>query len=476
MKNSSKKKVAIIGAGPAGLTAAYELLRRTEQYEITIYEKNQIVGGLSKTCRFGENRADIGGHRLFSKNNRVLSIWNELLPMSDEEMTIRKRKSHIFYQEKMIEYPIQISVKNARLLGIKETLSISKSYLKAMLQKRKGHTLEDFYINRFGEKMYSVFFKEYTEKLWGIPADRLSSDWGEQRVQKLSLGTILKGDEKNNGHRSLTSEFMYPAYGIGQLWEKMADKILYMGGKIQYNSEIQEIRNDSKYILTCENGQLAEADIVISSMPLKQLLVSVGRTDDTMKSIAKRLHYRDMIIVVIEVDAKDVGLYLNAVIHDHWVYIQQKDAIFGRIQLLNNWSNKLINNQNHILIEMECFCDQTNEFWDKEQDSIVEKCVADLISSHLLKENANIYTSFIHKEEMAYPVYTDGYEVLDTARNWLNQWENLYCIGRNGQHHYNNMDHSMETALKTVDVILNKSINKKEIWDVNTNRDYHEKV
>lgn len=247
------KTVVIIGAGPAGLTAGYEILKKTTNYKVIIYEKEIEVGGLSKTYSFDDNKVDVGGHRFFSKNSRINEIWDDVLPVSEKGMLIRNRKSHILYGKKLFEYPVNLNPSTIKELGFREAGKVLCSYIKSLIKKRDEKSLEDFYINHFGEVLYLLFFKKYTEKLWGVPASELSSDWGEQRVQKLSLWRVwlsMFNDRTENckKERTLIKQFKYPAYGAGQLWSQMASQIVQMGGEIKCGSKVLKFENNNSKI------------------------------------------------------------------------------------------------------------------------------------------------------------------------------------------------------------------------------------
>ena len=322
------KKVVIIGAGPAGLTAAYYLLQSDQKFDIKIYEKDKVAGGLSKSIEFNGNKVDIGGHRFFSKSKLVNNIWQQVLPFSKDGFHVRKRLSHIYYNDYLIEYPINISLNTFKCIGWKKSICAVFSYLKATVYKRNIDSLEDFYINQFGRTLYELFFRDYTKKLWGISADSLSADWGRQRVRKISLFLVLKkalgikSDEK-----SFANVFAYPMNGSGQMWDKMAIQVCEMGANIFYSKNITRIEKDldARYMLEINNECMEKADIVISSMPLGDLGRKILEIPKEVQKVTDNLQYRDMIIVAIEFDEKYVGKRWDELRNDTWLYVQQND-------------------------------------------------------------------------------------------------------------------------------------------------------
>ncbi|MGF0019898.1 NAD(P)-binding protein [Sporofaciens sp. SGI.106] len=478
------KTIAIIGAGPAGLTVAYEILTHSSEYEVKVFEKESLVGGLSKTYCFSGNRVDIGGHRFFSKQPYINKIWNEVLPEKEGGMLNRRRVSHVFYEGKMYEYPIQLSMPTIRKLGVFDALFIIASYLKAKMKKRKINSLEDFYINQFGEKLYQMFFKQYTYKLWGIPAKDLSPNWGAQRVQGVSILAMLKNAfpcfKRNNSCRSFSCQFKYPSYGSGQFWDELAKKVLKLGGEILLGAEVTAIYGSESRVerLTYrKNNRICNvnSDIIISSLPLRDLIFMLNNTSSVIRNIAKGLHYRDMIIVALEISKKNLGEALCKYNNDCWVYVQDPDIGFGRIQLLNNWSSKMSGSNENFVLELEYYCFESERLWKMTDEKIIKEAFRDLIEHKFLIGEVKPINYMVKRIPKAYPIYIDQYCELNTVKEWINNLDNLYCIGRNGQHHYNNMDHSMMTGIVTASIILGKKSNKEDIWSVNNDQEYIER-
>ncbi len=478
------KTVAIIGAGPAGLSMAFELLRQSNEYCVTIFEKESEIGGLSKTFEFEGGRVDIGGHRFFTKNESVQELWETVLPIADQGMLVRNRKSHILWKSKLIEYPVQLNLQTIRALGVIKGVKVVTSYLISMHKNNHINTLEDFYVQRFGRELYSTFFENYTYKLWGIPANQLSSDWGEQRVQKVSLAGLVRSmifeqGKRSSEERSLIKEFYYPSFGSGQLWNELWNKILALGGKLETDctvdgfelngtgiSSIEYTRNNVKH----KKG----FDYVISSMPLKDLVSSLDNCPDEIRQIANRLLYRDMIIVAVEIAKSETGFSFQIAEKDCWLYMQDEKMSFGRVQILNNWSPYAAASKDSILLELEFFCDKDDEMWRTDDRELLKKSISELVLCGLCKDSAKAVSYFIKRIEKAYPIYTDGYYQLDIVEEWINRIDNLRCIGRNGQHRYNNMDHSVETGIEAAKSILNENYDRKWLWNVNKKQEYLE--
>ena len=513
-------KVAIIGAGPAGLTAAYKLSEK-KGYDITILEEEKQVGGISKTIRYKENRMDIGGHRFFSKDETIMNFWKEIMPLQgkpsyddkvlnrkatlepngldpekeDNVMLIRTRISRIYYLRKFFDYPIKINFTTIKNLGFKRTVKAGFSYLKSVIFKRKEDSLENFYINRFGKVLYEMFFEKYTEKVWGRHPSQISADWGKQRVKGISIMAIIKdsfrkilGIKKNeNTEVSLIEQFWYPKLGPGQLWERLLEKSQENGVKIKKNCEVKKIvieNNKVKAVIYDEDGEekREEADIFISSMPLKDLVERIdisNKVPENILEIAKGLPYRDFITVGILVDKlklknKTEIKTLGNIVPDCWIYVQEEDVKMGRIQIFNNWSPYLVKNPDeNVWIGLEYFCNENDEMWNMDEESFKTMAIDELERMGII-DKSSVKDSHLEKVKKAYPAYFDTYKEIDKLINYINQFENLYCIGRNGQHRYNNMDHSMLTAIEATNNIINGVKDKSNIWAVNTEKEYHE--
>ena len=511
------KKVVIIGSGPAGLTAGFELLKKSKDYQIIILEESDTVGGISRTVQYNGNRMDIGGHRFFSKDSEVTKWWNNILPLQgapsfddlktgrsfelnpngpnpekeDKVMLKRRRISRIYYKRKFFDYPVKMNLKTILNMGLFTTAKAGFSYIFAIIRKLPETSLENFYINRFGRKLYSMFFEGYTEKLWGRHPLDISADWGSQRVKGLSIVAILKDIfgkllflKPKQVETSLIEEFSYPKFGPGQLWETAAAQFESMGGKIIKNAkaakfktkqnkyeEVLYIKNDKEYSLP--------ADIVISSMPLKDLAAGLDNIPNKIERIAKGLPYRDFVTVglllkKLNLKNKTKIKTINNIVPDCWIYVQDSGVKLGRIQIFNNWSPYMLKDpRNTVWIGLEYTCSEGDKYWNMSDAEFTDVAAKELIKMGIIEKN-NILDSHREKVKKAYPAYFDTYSKMDELIKYLDGFQNLYCIGRNGQHRYNNMDHSMVTAFEAVKNIKNGVKDKSNIWNVNTEKEYHE--
>ena len=511
-----KKHAIIIGAGPAGLTAAYYFLKNTDIKPIVL-EKEKFFGGISRTMNFNGNRMDIGGHRFFSKDEEILALWREILPeqgapslddkilgresvltdggadpeLVDEVFLNRNRVSRIFYRRKFFSYPVTLSLETIKNLGLLEMFSIGMSFLKAKISQRDENTLEDFMVNRFGQKLYETFFRDYTTKVWGRSPQEIGADWGAQRIKGLSLGkTVLDflkktfGSKEGTGDTSLIERFFYPKLGPGQLWEKFADEIKKLGGEVLTSTNVKSFRVVDKVIKSVRvespAGTLTfPADYFLSSMPLSELAEAL---DDGLNlrqlQIARGLPYRDFITVGLLVDKILLENHtkiktLGDIVPDCWIYIQEPSVKLGRLQIFNNWSPYLVADpKNSVWLGLEYFCNEGDELWNMTDDDFIKFAVDELASIDIINA-ADVKLSVRVKVPKAYPAYFDAYENISELRAGLDEIQNLYCIGRNGQHRYNNMDHSMLTAIAAVKAIA-EDFPKAEIWNVNAEKNYHE--
>ena len=510
------KKCIIIGGGPAGLTAGYELLKKSDEYEVIILEASDVLGGISRTVKHNGNRMDIGGHRFFSKDRNVTDFWAQLMPTQgapsvddkilgrekplvqggpdpeteDRVMLIRRRISRIYYLNKFFDYPISMKPQTFINMGLPKTVKAGFSYLKSTVSKKEETSLENFYINRFGKVLYSMFFEGYTEKLWGRHPREISADWGAQRVKGLSILAVIKDmfsklvpNKNRKVETSLIEEFVYPKYGPGQLWETVGDEFTKMGGKILYGHKVKdiEIADGRVKSVTCENGEKLEGDVFISSMPVKDLVAGMGsEVPAAPAEIAKGLPYRDFVTVGLllnklnlknETDVKTLG----NIVPDCWIYVQDVGVKLGRIQIFNNWSPYLVKDpQNTVWVGLEYFCAEGDDFWNMSEQECVDFAVKELKSMGVIDADAKVLDSHRERVQKAYPAYFDTYDRMDELVDYLNTFGNLYCVGRNGQHRYNNMDHSMVTSFEAVSNILSGKRTKENIWSVNTEAEYHE--
>jgi len=532
-----EKKAIIIGAGPAGLTAAYELLKRTDVKPI-ILEKSGDIGGISKTVNYKGNRIDIGGHRFFSKSDRVMNWWMNIMPIqaegqttfnisyqnksreidaasieaidnagkdTDKVMLVRRRLSRIYFLRKFFTYPIQLSLDTLTKLGLWTTIAIMFSYLKAQLLPRKPEkNLEDFMINRFGQVLYKLFFKDYTEKVWGIPCDKISAEWGAQRIKGVSISKAIKhaiqsatkkkqkvaGNDiaQKDTETSLIEQFLYPKFGPGQLWEEVARQVESMGGKILMHHDVKRIytsdnNNQVTAVAAINNitGETSylEGDYFFSTMPVQELIGGLdGPIPEDVKEVAAGLQYRDFITVGIllkklSFQDKKTGEWKALDLKDTWIYIQEKDVKVGRLQLFNNWSPYMVKDPDNAWVGMEFFCNKTDDFWNRSDEYIKDVAIRELEKIGLASQ-ANVLDATVLRMEKTYPAYFGTYERFDLVREYVDRFKNLFLVGRNGMHKYNNSDHSMLTAMVAVDNIAAGVVTKANIWEINTEQEYHE--
>ena len=510
---SKKEKAIIIGAGPAGLTAAYELLQKTGIQPI-ILEKSDQVGGIARTEEYKNNRIDIGGHRFYSKSEIIMDWWQNFFPVheynsglprnqkfsteTDNVFLIRERVSRIFYDGAFFDYPVSLSLQTLKNLGFIKTIKIISSYIYAKLFPSEEKSLEDFFINRFGSELYETFFKNYTEKVWGKACKDLSPDWGAQRIKKLSITRVILHSLKNIFRKSkelkqeeldtsLISRFLYPKYGPGQFWEVVLEKCLELGAEVRFNHEVNSIslKNGSLIELQArtdkESVEFTDIDYIFSSMPVQELFA--GFTDieitDRIKNIVNNLEYRDFITIGLlleklqiknETDMKTI----NDLIPDNWIYIQDSSVKVGRLQIFNNWSPFMVSDVNKVWLGMEYFCNQSDDFWQKRDDELVKFAIQELDKINFATKD-DVLESTVIRSPKTYPVYNQAYQKMDEVQSYLNQFDNLFLIGRNGMHRYNNMDHSMLTAIKAVENIKDGVKDKSNIWNVNVEKEYLEK-
>ncbi len=507
-----KKKIIILGAGPAGLTAAYYVLKNSKKYDVEIYEKSNTVGGISKTIEYNGNYMDLGGHRFFSKIEEVNSIWKELMeiqnkPSKDDKklhrekklpkegknpekednvLLIRRRISRIYFNKKLIAYPVSLNFDTIKKIGFFRSINCGLSYLKSCFFKKKEDNLAAFYINRFGKKLYEIFFKDYTKKLWGRSPKYLSADWGAQRVKGLSIKKVIKEyfskiTNKNykTNETSLIETFLYQKKGPGQMWNIMAKEVEKLGGKIIYNSNINNIKiKNNKIIEIYNNNEKVKGNYIISSIPIKDLINIIEKAPKSIVKISNALPYRDFItigLILKNINLKNETDYktINNIAPDTWIYIQEKKYKLGRIQIFNNWSPYLVKDINNtVSLGLEYFCTKNDIFWCMTDDEITKFAVKELESMGIIEKD-NVLDYHVERVEKAYPAYFGSYEDIDKVQNYINSIDNLYCIGRNGQHRYNNMDHSMMTAIESIKCIFGES-SKDDIWKVNTEKEYIE--
>lgn len=522
----SKKIAIIIGAGPAGLTAAYELLEKTDITPI-IYEMTDVIGGIARTVNFKGNRIDIGPHRFFSKSGTINKWWQDIFPIqgapskddivlkrnkpfsigldapdpekTDRVMLIRDRFTRILFQKKFFDYPLSLDFETLFNLDIKQTIKILVSYIRArFFPIKEEKTLEDFFINRFGKELYLVFFKNYTHKLWGIPASNISAEWGAQRVKGLSITKALAQPIRNklfsenrslsqrNIETSLIKQFFYPKLGPGQFWEEVARIVREKGGEIYTKHKVTGLKHEDGKVIGLDikdevtgEAQNRSGDFFFSTMPIKDLVQSFGKdVPSDVSRVANGLMYRDCVIVglllsKLKIENKTRIKTMRNVIPDNWIYIQEKDLKLARIQIYNNWSPYLIKDANTVWIGAEYFCNEGDEFWNMRDEEIIRFAVKELNQIGFISRD-DILESIALRMLKTYPVYFGTYNQFQILKDYTNKIENLFLIGRNGMHRYNNMDHSMLTAITAVDNVIKGIISKDNIWNINTEGKFHE--
>jgi len=562
------RRAIIIGAGPAGLTAALEFLRKTDVTPVVL-EASGEIGGISRTIRYKGNRMDIGGHRFFSKSDRVMQWWMELMPPSigedgaptgveisyqgkqrsvvvpahleeepplrglgplqheteteaeaeevkvaDEDvaavvvasepesddlvMLVRPRKSRIYYLRKFFDYPIKLTGNTVTNLGPVRMVKIGYSYVMSRVSPIKEEkSLEDFLINRFGRELYLTFFKSYTEKVWGTPCDQISAEWGAQRIKGLSLTTALKhfvkkafagkpkgaasGDVAQKGtDTSLIERFLYPKFGPGQLWEHVAEKVVAMGGEIQMGWKVDGIEVEGKKVVAVSavndagERQRIEGDYFLSTMPMRELVQALKvDVPANVREVSEGLQYRDFITVGVLANKLDVVEPDGGLIKDTWIYIQEPDVLLGRLQIFNNWSPYMVSDPTKVWIGLEYFCYETDPLWSMPDEELKKFAAKELEKIGILK-TAEVLDAHVVRVPKTYPAYFGTYNRFSELREFTDSFENLFLVGRNGMHKYNNQDHSMLTAMAVVDGIAAGGVDKGSLWEINTEQEYHE--
>ena len=568
------KRAIIIGAGPAGLTAALEFLRKTDVQPIVL-EASGEIGGISRTIRYKGNRMDIGGHRFFSKSDRVMQWWMDLMPVEAGEgsaeisyqgkhrtvavdvaeepplrglgplkpktkeamraeeleqqrrtakvvaaaaprsddlvMLVRPRKSRIYYLRKFFDYPIKLSGTTVTNLGPVRMAKIGASYAMSRARPIKEEkSLEDFLINRFGRELYLTFFKSYTEKVWGTPCNKISAEWGAQRIKGLNLTTALKHFVSKTFSRkqqsaaaadgesgkdiaqkgtdtSLIERFLYPKFGPGQLWEHVAEKVVAMGGEIHMGwkvagiETVREVGGERVVAVEAVNeaGETRKfaGDYFVSTMPMRDLVRALAASGATVPAnvheVSEGLEYRDFITVGVLANKLDVTEKSGALIRDTWIYIQEPDVVLGRLQIFNNWSPYMLADPSKVWIGLEYFCYETDPLWAMPDEELKRFAAGELEKIGILK-TAEVLDAHVVRVPKTYPAYFGTYDRFAELREWTDGFENLFLVGRNGMHKYNNQDHSMLTAMAVVDGIAAGHVDKAAVWGINSEQEYHE--
>ena len=525
MKETVRSRVVIIGAGPAGLTAAWELAEAGVR-DIVVLEATRSIGGLSQSIDYKGNRIDIGGHRFFSKSDWVMDWWARMLPLAasagqdagDKDMVlayqgkqralgttptasesdarvmlVRKRLSRIYFDGKFFDYPLKANVETALKLGLWRCARFGASYVWAMLfPRRPERSLEDFFVNRFGRLLYLQFFKEYTEKVWGTPCDQISAEWGAQRVKSLSIAkallhAVLKPFRRGAGAQqtSLIERFLYPKFGPGQMWETTVERLRERGVRFEFEAPVAQIEQGDACIRAVQvrkaDGavQRYEAESFISTMPVRDLVLGLApEAPQRTREVAAGLEYRDFITVGLlyrRLLPNPAGSGSMNIVPDNWIYIQEAGVKVGRLQIFNNWSPYLVRDPETVWIGMEYFCREGDELWSMPDADLQRFGIAEMRCLNLA-DSADYLDGVVIRMPKAYPGYYGTYARFGALRAYLDAFPNLFLVGRNGMHRYNNQDHSMLSAKKAVEAIVAGSSDKGPIWGVNIDDDYHEET
>jgi protoporphyrinogen oxidase len=522
-------KVAVVaGAGPAGLTAALELLRRSPIVPV-VFEADVQVGGISKTVNYRGNRMDLGGHRFFSKSDWVMRWWEELLPIArhplevdaalrisyqhrshefapsavaptatDSVMLIRRRLSRILHRRCLFDYPLKLNANTLRNMGVAETLRVGSSYARARLSPRlPENSLEDFLVNRFGERLYRTFFKDYTEKVWGVPCTEISAAWGAQRIKGLSVTKALAhaltapfrsstDTMQIRTETSLIERFLYPKFGPGQMWEAAAREVASRGGEVHLQHRVVGLERTGFTVsavtvhdeLTGSYRRIA-CDYFLSTLPVRDLAAMLSPEDERVAQVAGQLPYRDFLTVGLLLRRMSVpgkrprDAAANGMPADNWIYVQEPDVKVGRLQIFNNWSPALVADPDTIWLGLEYFCREGDELWSMQNGQLVEFAAEELARLNLI-EPRDVLDGTVYRVLKAYPAYFGEYRHFNIVRDYLDEFRNLFSIGRNGMHRYNNQDHSMLSAKWAADSIVNNDQARSKIWDINADESYHE--
>ena len=529
-------RVAVIGAGPAGLAFSDRLTNLSKDLTIDIFEQSSYVGGISKTVNYKGNRIDIGGHRFFSKSDEVMNWWANKFPIdtstisedqiinyqnssrsidglkiatqvdreSNRVMLLRKRKSRILYSKKMYDYPLRLNVKTLKNIGLIQLAQVTTSYLKSKVKSNEPKNLEEFIVSRFGTKLYSMFFESYTEKVWGRHPRDISPEWGIQRIKGLSVRKLLLDNitkalsifkfvdhqsiSQKKVETSLIERFLYPKFGPGQMWEEVSKDLIENNVSIYMNTKVTKIdfgesstRVKSISAIDIDGKEITnEYDYVISTMPIKELVNSISGNKQSniftkeIRDIASKLPYRDFITV---------GLLLNSLsgpdderLDDTWIYVQEPNVKVGRIQIFNNWSPYLVADSSKFWIGLEYFCNEGDDLWMSSDQDLIELAKQETLNLGLCDEN-DFLDATVLKESKTYPAYFDTYNRFNELMTTFDKIENLYLIGRNGMHKYNNQDHSMLSGFRAAEQIVQGRVSandKSTLWLINAEQEYHE--
>jgi protoporphyrinogen oxidase len=474
-----KTNVAIIGAGPAGLTAAYLLSKNN--VPVTVLEADPVyVGGISRTATYKGFHFDIGGHRFFSKSKEVNDFWNEILP---DDMLDRPRSSRIYYNGKFFAYPLRAFEALIKLGVVRSTLCLLSYFKAKMFPVPNPKNFEDWVSNQFGKRLFNTFFKTYTEKVWGMSCKEISADWAAQRIKGLSLGSAIRNallpkkqpKDSSKVIKTLINCFKYPRKGPGMMWEACAEKTRALGGQIEMGSKVVGLDYDAareSWTVSFKdpNGetQTLEAEHVISSAPMRELVRGIRpEVSEAAKTAGDSLKYRDFLTVMLIVKNRDA-------FHDNWIYIHDPKVKVGRIQNFRSWSPEMVPDEDKACYGLEYFCFEHDGVWDSKDEDLIKLAERELLEIGLAK-SGDVLDGTVVRQKKAYPVYDDHYAThVETVREELDsRYPNLHLVGRNGMHKYNNQDHAMMTAMLCAENIL-ADTKLYDLWDVNSDAEYHE--
>jgi protoporphyrinogen oxidase len=473
MEITKEHPVVVLGGGPAGLTAGYLLAKRGKP--VIVLESQDQLGGLARTEERDGFRFDLGGHRFFTKVKEVEALWDEIMAQASEEIgeeqwLLRPRQSRIYWNKKFLDYPLQ-GMDVIKKLGPVELTRAFVSYVVAQIKpKGREDTFEQWVSNRFGKRLFNLFFKSYTEKVWGVSTSEIRAEWAAQRIKGLSFFSAAKAaffGNKGNKHTSLIDRFKYPRFGPGQMWETMASYITRMGGEIRMNAPVTKLEiegGEVKRIVA--GGETLEPSAVISSLPLRTTVgLASPEAPAEVRKAAQGIRYRDFLTVSLVIDGEDL-------FPDNWIYIHEPDVTVGRIQNFRSWSPDMVPDPRKASIGLEFFCFEGDHLWTMADDDLVELGKKELDQLGLAKPE-QVERGFVVRVHKAYPMYDADYaDRVAAIRGWLEGIGNLTQVGRNGLHRYNNSDHSMLTSMRAVDNLLDGT--RHDIWAVNAESVYHE--
>ncbi len=462
-----KKKIAVIGAGPAGVTAAHELVKYGA--EVDLFEASESVGGMAKSIKLWDYIVDIGPHRFFSNDTRINKAWLEVVG-NDYEMV--DRLTRIYYKKKFFYYPLK-AFNALGNLGVFEAALCFLSYLKEKVKPTpEDGSFENWVSGRFGSRLFGIFFKTYTEKLWGISCKELDADFAAQRIKKLSLGEAIKNaifGGSGNKHKTLVDQFAYPLEGTGMVYERMANIIADKGSRVHLNAPVQRVltRNNVAYALELADGTVQEYDHIVSSMPMTLLLQRLPEVPDDILEKSKQLRFRNTIIVYLLVDGKDL-------FPDNWLYVHSPDLLMGRITNFRNWVPQLYGDKQGSIMALEYWCYDEDDFWKWSDEKLIELAKVELQKTGLVK-NAPVTEGSVYRIPKCYPVYGRGYkDVLTPVEGYLRTVGNLSLIGRYGSFKYNNQDHSILMGLLAAENIMKGT--KHDLWEINTDYETYQET